>query len=87
MPPVRSISISDNSISIVDINGTKTLTGATIPGGQNTVALAEAWLNTTWIAANISGYQVRFHVESLSPLRVTVLTINSGLAIPSNWWT
>ena len=85
MPPVRSVQIADNSLTIRDKSGTRTLTASMIPLTQNTVAKVETWINT-WLAANLVNYQARVHVFALSPLRVTVGTWNAGLPIEPNWW-
>ena len=87
MPSIRSVSITDNVVSFVDHRGvTKTLDASSIPQTQNTIAKVENYVNGTWIPANIDGYQMRVHVFSLNPLRVTVGTWNLGESIPANWW-
>ena len=87
MPPIRSVRCTDNRIEFTDYAGVaRVLTAAAIPQSQNTVARVENYLNTVWIPANVTGYQMRIHVFQLNPLRVTVGTWNMGLTIPTNWW-
>ena len=85
MPPVRAVSFGDNWLTLVDRTGTKTYTAAMLPGSVDTAQKAEDAINA-WLVANITDYQVRVHVFSLSPLRVTVGTWNTGASIPQNWW-
>ena len=85
-PPIRSVTIIDNQFVITSPFGTKTFTASLVPGTNTTIATVEAWINGTWIPANITQYQVQVHVFSLNPLKVTVGTWNLGAAIPANWW-
>lgn len=87
MPSIRSISIADDSVSFVDSRGvTKTFSASSIPQTQNTTAKVENYINGTWIPENVTDYQMRVHVFSLNPLRVTVGTWELGASIPANWW-
>ena len=85
MPPVRSVTITPDSVTLVTVKGTRTLLASDIPQNQNTAAKAETWANT-WLAANVLDCQVRVHVFSLSPLSWTCGTWNLGLPIPDGWW-
>lgn len=86
MPPVRSVLIGDNSLTISDHTGVKVLTYAQIPPTQNTPKKIETYINTVWIPANITGYAATAHVFSLNPLRLTLWTGDTGLSAPANWW-
>lgn len=86
MPPVRAITATAAALTIVDHRGTKTLLKGNIPGNP-TVAEAEAWVNGTWIPANIFDYQARVHIYSLEPLRWTAWTGDIGEPLPpAGWW-
>jgi len=87
MPPVRSVRCADNLIEFTDFSGIqKTLLANNIPSGNNTVAKIETYINDVWIPANVTGYQMRAHVFSRLPLRVTVGTWNFGITILESWW-
>lgn len=87
MPPIRSIRCIDNLIEVLDYRGVPfTLVASAIPPQHNTIAKVETYINTVWIPANVSGYQMQVHVTTLSPLRVILGTWNAGLTIPPNWW-
>jgi hypothetical protein len=89
VPPIRSVSIGDNTFSIADRNpgGIRTLQRSDVPSGNTTIAQIENWIHTVWVPANIEGYQLRVHIFSLGPpVRWTVWTGNLGVAIPATWW-
>lgn len=86
-PPIRYVSITDDIFEFTDCRSVrKILNASAVPAGNVTPALAEAWVNNIWIPANITGFQMRVHVFSLSPLRVTIGTWNTGETISTNWW-
>lgn len=86
-PPIHFVRFSDNTIQFEDYRGTtRTLLASAIPSGSTTIAQVETYINSIWIPANVSGYQMQVHVFSLNPLRVTVWTGNIGIPIPANWW-
>ena len=65
-----------------------TLTRAMIPPNilNQPIVTIEAWVNT-FLAANIAGMTVRVHIESVNPQLVwTLICLNAGLPVPSNWW-
>jgi len=88
MPPIRSIILGLNTLSIRDHRGVaRTLNASAIPSQQNTVARVETWINTVWIPANISGYQAVVHVFSLNPLHATIWTGDLDVPLPvGDWW-
>lgn len=85
MPSVKSIQFNSTQLVIIDKDGTKTLLASQIPSSQNSVAKVETWINT-WLAQNISGYQVLVHVFSITPLSFTVGTWELGMTPQANWW-
>lgn len=85
MPCVQSLQITSTSITVVSGGTTKTLTYASIPATNNTVAKVETYANT-WLAANVPECQAVVHVFVLSPLSLTVSCWNIGAAIPASWW-
>jgi hypothetical protein len=87
MPPVRTILTADNLIQFTDFKGIqRTLLAASIPVGNNTPSKVETFINTIWIPANVTDYQMRVHVFSIAPLRVALGTWNMNETIPPNWW-
>lgn len=84
MPPIRSIAIGADSVTINGVRGTRTFLASDIPPGS-TIAQAETFANT-WLTNNILEAKVMVHVFSLSPLLWTIGTFNLGIAIPANWW-
>ena len=89
MPFIRSVLCQDNLLVFADGHGvTHSLTPALIPGADNTVALAEAWINGTWVPSVIDATAIQFvvHVFQLSPLRVTAWVARLGESLPANWW-
>lgn len=86
MPPVRSVQIDGDLLTISDKNGVTTLSAAMVPAALKNLATVENWINTVWIPAHFPDYQVQAHVVSLSPLVVNVWTGNNGVPIPAQWW-
>jgi hypothetical protein len=86
MPPVQSLTLADDLINIQDVNGAFVVTTSMVPPTA-VPAIAEAWLNGTWVPANIVGYQLVFHVLTMVPhMTVKLLALDMGVAIPVNWW-
>jgi hypothetical protein len=86
MPSVRFVKIEGDRFSFADHRGaTKVFLYSSLPGSANTIAKAETFANN-WLASNVDGYQMRVHVFSLNPLRITIGTWDLGLDIPANWW-
>ncbi len=87
MPPIQSLAVAAGLITIVDQSGTTVVTTAIVPPTA-IPSIAEAWLNGTWVPANIVGYQLLFHVFTVAPhLTVAVLTLPFGASVPSAiWW-
>lgn len=89
MPPVRGISVANNTLTLSDFRGVvKTFARTDLPNGGAglTLAQAEDFLNTTWIPANITGYQMQIHITNINPFQFLVLTADIGAPIPANWW-
>ena len=87
MPKIRSISTSNDFITISDHLGLRTFNASTIPVAQNTIAKVETWLNTVGLPAITDGaYQIQVHVKSISPLQVSIITANPDAVIRPNWW-
>lgn len=86
MPPVRSVSFTDNRLTLIDGAGSKTLLKSDIPAKEDTLAKIEAHLNDVWGPATALDYQVRVHVFRATPLQVTVGTFDLGVKIPDLWW-
>ena len=81
MPTIRSVgSDSTSLLSLVDRAGTKRLLRTTVPSNI-TLTQAQAFVNT-WIANNITGYQVVCKVLQLSPLKVAITVAGLGVTIP-----
>jgi hypothetical protein len=90
VPPIRSVSIGDNTFSVEDRNPgqVRTLNASAVPSGNTTIAQIENWIHAVWVPANIVGYQLRVHIFSLGPpVRWTVWTGDLGVPIPVAWWT
>lgn len=85
-PPVRSVVFTATMLRTIDHRGTRTLLTSAIPATNNTAATVETYINTVWIPANISGYQMQVHVFTRSPLRLIVWTGNLGETVPPDWW-
>lgn len=86
MPPIKSISVADNQIIIVDKNGTSSLNPLLIPSTNITVA--ENWLNNTYLPGVTNGaYQALVHVFSTNPLKVAIIIADLGQSISATWWS
>lgn len=90
MPPIQQLSVNSTRLMVVGqtVLTTKTLTFAGVSPSLNTPAKAEDYINTTWIPANISGYQMVVHVFTWYPgtPNVACLCADLGVTIDPNWW-
>jgi hypothetical protein len=87
MPCIRSVTISDDTITFSDKNGSKTFNASQIPPQFNNIVLAETYINNTWIPANVTDYQMKVHIFSMNPMRYTIGTWDLGMTIPLIWWS
>lgn len=86
MPQVQSVYSVDDLIELRDRLGLKQMRKVDVPQQFNTAQKLEDFLNSSWLSTNVTLYQVRVHVLSLTPMRMIVGTWDLGLAIPDNWW-
>jgi hypothetical protein len=86
VPNIKGIDLSDG---VKILSGTITAPdihfNAAAIKKYNTPQLAEDAANK-WFAFNFTTEQVRVHVYSLDPLKVTCIVANIGVPIPDNWW-
>ncbi len=88
MPAIRRLTISGNSVSIVDGAGaTKTFLYAALTAQQQASASAAETALNSWLATNLPGCQARAHVFSVNPIVATFGSFDLGLSIPTNWWS
>lgn len=85
MPAIRQVSIQSDKISFDSVGVTKTLTYASMPASQNTIAKVESFINS-WLASNVNSCQMVCHIFSINPVKATIYTANLGDSIPANWW-
>ena len=90
MPPVRSISIGPDTVTITTQRGTRTFTRANISAAvlAQPIATIEATVNTALASfAELQGMQVRVHIVQVNPtLQWTFVCANADVTIPLTWW-
>ena len=90
MPPVRSVTIAPDSVTIVTNKGTRTFTRANIPAAVllQPIATIEANVNAALAASPaLQGMQVVVHIFQVNPtLRWTFACADAGRAVRPNWW-
>lgn len=89
MPPVRSVSIAPDSLTIESIRGTRTFTRADIPANvlAQPVDQIEAFVNA-WLASHIDEMQVFVHIFSVNPtLHWIFKFVAPGTPVLANWWS
>jgi hypothetical protein len=73
MPSIRSVTVTDVGITIVDGEGvTHAFLYAAIPSTQKTIAQVQTWLNAA-IASSITGCTVTVIVRSVTPPDASVV--------------
>jgi len=93
MPSIAGIDLSDGvKIILGDGSVTELHLNAAAIRNYNTPVLAEDAANK-WFAKNYKEDQIRVHVFSLDPLKVTCIVANwrdpqtlEPIVIPDNWW-
>lgn len=91
MPNIKGIDLSDG-VKILSGNmtwGDISLTATQIQSYLNnhTITQTEAYINSFLKAGMIGqGEQVRVHIFTTNPLKLTCIVANLDIAIPDNWW-
>lgn len=87
MPPIRSVTITDTSIVIVDLRGgDRTFLFSQLTAAQDTIAKAENFINLFLSGLTSGFYGAVCHVFTLSPLTLTVALYDVGTTPRPNWW-
>lgn len=91
MPNIKGIDLSDG-VKILSGNmnwGNIGLTAMQITSylAGHTVAQAETYIASFLKAGMIGqGEQIRVHIFTASPLKLTCIVANQDVVIPDNWW-
>jgi hypothetical protein len=89
MPSIRYVSLSSTELRYINQKGIqKILLASQIPPAATDAAKVEAYINNTWIPANLdpTEFTTQVHIFSIQPLNATIFTANVGEPIPPNWW-
>lgn len=87
MPLVSSIGCADDLLLVRDLSRSeKRLQATDVPAINLTEADVELYLNTVWVPANVTGYQLLIHVFSVKPLQIATFATDLDNRVPPTWW-